>query len=343
MPATTKAWVTIADSAIDPDSPLDTTLMTALRDDLIHLREWLGASYPAGAVQDHDHDGSNSKLIEIGPNYARNPSFETGTASWALTPFTGGSIAQTTTARGDGAGSLAVTSTVLANGGGEALQSGFTAVSGNEVYPFRVLAWGNAAGISAKAEVVWYDAAQSQISVDTIFTTTAVGTAILRRVGRFRAPSNARFCKIKLTGGMPGSGASTGTVYFDGVTMGVFGLPLIEPGNFIQARSESEVTTSSTTYTKAKDIEVPADGRVTVTFSLNGSGGGSDAYGRVYVNDVAVGTERQINSGYTAYSEDVDVTAGDNVQVWFRHAGGTAYVKDFFIKARHSGVYIVVA
>ena len=43
MAAISKAWVTIADSAVDPDSPGDATLMTGIRDDLVHLREWLGA------------------------------------------------------------------------------------------------------------------------------------------------------------------------------------------------------------------------------------------------------------------------------------------------------------
>ncbi len=60
MAAPSKAWVTIADSQVDADSPGDTTLVTGFRDDLVHLREWLGMSYTA--AQNHDHDGVNSKL-----------------------------------------------------------------------------------------------------------------------------------------------------------------------------------------------------------------------------------------------------------------------------------------
>ena len=68
MTAISKAWVAIADGAVDPDSPIDSTLMTGLRDNDIHLREWIGASYEAGAVQDHNHDGVNSAPIagEVG-------------------------------------------------------------------------------------------------------------------------------------------------------------------------------------------------------------------------------------------------------------------------------------
>ena len=61
MPAPSKVFTTFADSAVDPDSPIDTTLMTGLRDNDIHLKEWLGLSYTA--AQNHDHDGTNSKLV----------------------------------------------------------------------------------------------------------------------------------------------------------------------------------------------------------------------------------------------------------------------------------------
>jgi len=63
MTAITKSFTAIADSAVDPDSPIDTALVTALRDNTTHLREWLGASYYAGAVQDHKHDGTDSALV----------------------------------------------------------------------------------------------------------------------------------------------------------------------------------------------------------------------------------------------------------------------------------------
>lgn len=66
MPAPSKAWVAIADTAVDPDSPVDQALMQGLRDDAVHLREWLGLNYTAAV--DHDHDGNNSKAIagEVG-------------------------------------------------------------------------------------------------------------------------------------------------------------------------------------------------------------------------------------------------------------------------------------
>lgn len=63
MAAPSKNFTVIADSAIDADSPITEDLMTDLRDNDIHLEEWLGLSYTA--AQNHDHDGVNSALIQI--------------------------------------------------------------------------------------------------------------------------------------------------------------------------------------------------------------------------------------------------------------------------------------
>lgn len=61
MAAPSKNFSAPTDGQVDADSPLDTTLLTQIRDALIHLEEWLGMSYTA--AQDHDHDGANSKGV----------------------------------------------------------------------------------------------------------------------------------------------------------------------------------------------------------------------------------------------------------------------------------------
>lgn len=60
-----KAWTNILDAAVDPDSPVDTALVTAIRDNAMHLREWLGNGYTSGADQDHNHNGVNSAPVLI--------------------------------------------------------------------------------------------------------------------------------------------------------------------------------------------------------------------------------------------------------------------------------------
>ena len=59
-------FTTISDGRVDPDSPLDTTLTTDYRDNSEFLMRWLGKSFLGAAVADHDHDGSNSKQIDVG-------------------------------------------------------------------------------------------------------------------------------------------------------------------------------------------------------------------------------------------------------------------------------------
>jgi hypothetical protein len=67
MAAPSKSWNTIIDGQVDADSPLDTTLMTAIRDNLVHLEEWLGGSHTAAV--DHSHNGTDSALItDLGVN-----------------------------------------------------------------------------------------------------------------------------------------------------------------------------------------------------------------------------------------------------------------------------------
>lgn len=61
MTAPSKDYTDIADTQVDADSPLDTVLMTSIRDNLVHLKEVLYDTYtPAKA---HTHDGTNSALI----------------------------------------------------------------------------------------------------------------------------------------------------------------------------------------------------------------------------------------------------------------------------------------
>lgn len=62
MPVPSKNWSTIPDSDIDPESPVTTGLMTAIRDGLVHVYEWIGYGYVAS--QAHDHDGVNSTLLQ---------------------------------------------------------------------------------------------------------------------------------------------------------------------------------------------------------------------------------------------------------------------------------------
>ncbi len=62
MPAPSKNFTVVADSQVDGSSPLDTTLVTALRDNDQHLEEWLGKDF--AAAQNHEHNNVDSARVK---------------------------------------------------------------------------------------------------------------------------------------------------------------------------------------------------------------------------------------------------------------------------------------
>lgn len=65
MAAPDFSWNTITAAQTDADSVIDEILMEALRQNQIHLEQWLGDGYTA--AKDHDHDDVNSKAVVLLP------------------------------------------------------------------------------------------------------------------------------------------------------------------------------------------------------------------------------------------------------------------------------------
>lgn len=87
-------------------------------------------------------------------------------------------------------------------------------------------------------------------------------------------------------------------------------------GDYLLATNAGERVTTSATYVKLKEIKIAKSGTYRIWFTLRETSGGVAAYGRVYRNDVAVGTERNA-SALTSFSEDIGGwVAGDRIQVW---------------------------
>ncbi len=217
MTAPVNAWTAIAAGAIDPDSPVDSALITALRNNQLRIREMLCGSYAAGEAIDHNHDGVNSALVQIGPNYLRNGSFESGVSGWTVTTYAGGTVAAQAAGNMDGSNCIAITSTVLANGGGDLVSTDYTSITEGAGANVIAALKASAGGGSSKIEVIWYDNAKSQISATTVYYSINTPTALTQIEGCPAAPVNARFFRIKITGGVPGAGTATGVIYFDGL------------------------------------------------------------------------------------------------------------------------------
>jgi hypothetical protein len=109
-------------------------------------------------------------------------------------------------------------------------------------------------------------------------------------------------------------------------------LPNFTTGSYQIADSSAEESTTSETYVKLKEIYVGRAGTVTTFFYLKCLT--DNAWGRVYKNGTAVGTERNTTSqSYVSYSENITVAAGDLIQLYAHSTGGdTAYVKNFQIR-----------
>lgn len=110
--------------------------------------------------------------------------------------------------------------------------------------------------------------------------------------------------------------------------------PVITAGNiFVYGRVDGNQTTSSS-YTNCWTVQVGAGGTYRVRFYLwmyKDQNYTQFVYGRIYKNNVAVGTERSFsygvygNSGTSGeFTEDIAVSAGDLLQIYVRSSDGSA-------------------
>lgn len=332
MTAPSKNFTVVADSDIDAGSPWSQDRATEFRDNDIHNYDWIGGSYTPAL--DHNHDGVNSALIEVGPNFQRNGSFESGlSVGWTITDYTGGSHADNTSQEMDGAHCLSFTSTSTANGGGDATSSAFTPISAGGVVSAKVNVKASVINVSSKAEVIWYDDTQAQISASTIYTTTSTFTTQAIRGAAVRAPATAKFAKLKLTGGVPGSGSATGTIYFDGVVFVVGHLGFCDVGTTYTAASAlTDQTTTSASYVKVKELYTPFGGVMTISMEIENSGAAAGA-AKIYIDGTATGTERSLTTTYVVHTEDLYVPQGSLVQVYAHNgSSGIAHVKNLLLQ-----------
>lgn len=329
MTAITKTYTNILNASLDPDAPLLSTLMYALRDNAQFVYEWLGASYTAGAVQDHNHDGLNSSKLPVGPNMLRNGDFENALVGWTPTQYVGGTIAASAT-NFDGSASAAITSTVLANGGGDILSNEFMVCDGGAAYTWLYSTSANVANVSSKIEIVFYDSIKALISTTAVQTNANTPTASTIYMGVFSAPANARYMKMRCTGGIPSAGTAVGTVYFDSIFF-----TRIFP-NFLAAGNTSLLQKSffswtnpgaANTWNEVQCLRINASGNYTFNhYCGDGSVNGNGNNLRVYRNGVAYGA--QLGNAVLAVSyvgqETLNLLAGDSVQIFAYESSGWA-------------------
>jgi hypothetical protein len=106
---------------------------------------------------------------------------------------------------------------------------------------------------------------------------------------------------------------------WDGTTLTVGGTLNHVAGDLLYQSANTTRTEAAATYTKKKEIVVNRGGSYRIKFDLSLTlGNANTAYGRIYVNGVAVGTERTKTDGtYVTYTEDISgVEPGDLIQLY---------------------------
>jgi hypothetical protein len=92
------------------------------------------------------------------------------------------------------------------------------------------------------------------------------------------------------------------------------------------------VSTSLNTYIKAYEVTSNVSGTLRIKFGLSEDNVLANGWGRVYINGVARGTERNVPSGTTSgfFTEDIaDIKKGDKIQIYIKSSAGNSY-KCFF-------------
>jgi len=113
----------------------------------------------------------------------------------------------------------------------------------------------------------------------------------------------------------------------------------------LKISADTERSMVGASYTKVKEVMVKRFGTIRVKFDLK-CDVTDDSFGRIYVNGVAVGTERNnTTSSYVTYSEDITVKAGDLVQLYYKQdaSGNSVYTRNFriYYDRKYDADYIV--
>ncbi|MBU1173065.1 MAG: hypothetical protein KKD44_26175 [Proteobacteria bacterium] len=123
-------------------------------------------------------------------------------------------------------------------------------------------------------------------------------------------------------------------VYRDDSGEKTMALDIIGHVDNVVAEANTERSKVDANYTKVKEILLKEGGTYQVNFDLKTSNAGETAYGRIYKNGVAHGTEQtDVTAGYVTKAENLTFTAGDLVQLYYKStAGFNAFVRNLNIK-----------
>jgi hypothetical protein len=99
-------------------------------------------------------------------------------------------------------------------------------------------------------------------------------------------------------------------------------------GEYYILAETNEVLFTATGYTKIRESLSGGTGTIRVKFNIKSEISTNIAYGRIYINGSAVGTERTNNTTtYVSYTEDINCVKGDLIQLYIKN--GTLGTKTY--------------
>ena len=315
------AFVTLDLANLAAGKPVDEDLMEQVKDNEDFLYGSIGAAGLTGILP----NGS----FEIDSDSDNIPD------NWTFTAYPGGTGTITQAADAHGANAFSMVHPGGAGNGGGYLESDYSECSEYIAETLHFVVWDTA---SAKniVEIRYYTDAKVYISTDTAYSSTTTGTTPTPVVYDYTPPATARFIKVRLIGGYTDTD-SAGTTYYGFVAKDIRitqdHLDDYTAGSRTLVESATEETSTATSgYTKIKELGAARKGVVTTSFQIKEATSTVTVYGRIYVNDVAVGTARSTASAtYQTYTEDISVASNDYVQlkVYTSNATYPVYARNF--------------
>lgn len=261
--------------------------------------------------------------------------------SWTRNLYPGGTGSLYTTAPAHGAQSWSFVHPGGVSNGGGYLDSDYFEVSPQILYLVRFILWATAAGMKNMVQIRYYDKDQAELesgSPETIFTTTTNPASATPYIVQFNPPATTCYARVRLIGGYTDTDVA-GTAYFDDV-----GLAVAQAGS---AAAPASHAIGGVAYAKFKEIVVSRSGDYFTSFFMSheNTGGGGEAYGKIYVNGSPVGAEHMVTAPEGQIRNGVfmdllpGLIVGDAVQL-YGYGVGSPIVRNLLIMEK--GLHTVV-
>jgi hypothetical protein len=230
-------FTAIPSTDVDVDSPVDATLMSAIKGNLDYFNSLIGTM---------DAMDVNNGSFEIDSDSDGIPD------TWTRSLYSGGSSALITAPTGGhGAKSFQFTQPAGVSQGGGDLTSDYIPIFRKTSIPLGFQCSTSNGTVIAKVIIKCYDAAKAAAGADqTIYTSSGTESLDFQRIAFFIPNTGTHFIKIKLVGGEVGPNTSA-TVVFDNISLRPHIMRLQ-----MDSVTLAEQTETSTTYVDNGDLVV---------------------------------------------------------------------------------------